>query len=284
MEKKSHNHEDILIPARDGYTLAATYYKADNGENRLVVISSATAVPRQFYREYAEHLAQEGFSVLTYDYRGINDSKPKKLRGFRARMRDWALQDMAGIIDWAKSEIKPDQLYLIGHSVGGQVAGMLDNVADIDGMVTFSAQSGHWRHQGGAQKLAVFFHSYVTLPLAAAVMGYMPWSWLGAEDLPGKVAKEWAGWCRDRNYLLGDDSLPLERYSKFSAPVLAYSFSDDNWGTAKAVDAMMRAYPNRERRHVQPKDAGLKKLGHFGYFKSSSLSLWGEAVDWLNAQ
>ncbi|MEL6548507.1 MAG: alpha/beta hydrolase, partial [Myxococcota bacterium] len=82
---------DLEVPARDGYPLSATWL---TGGRRVVVINSATAVPRRFYRHFAEHLRDAGYSVLTYDYRGIGGSRPKTLRGFPARMRDWALQDM----------------------------------------------------------------------------------------------------------------------------------------------------------------------------------------------
>ncbi len=285
MNKKEQQitQSDLTIPARDGYELAATLYEGAQPSKRFILINSATAVPRQFYKSFASYLVEQGFSVLTYDYRGINGSRPKKLRGFKAKMRDWALQDMAGVIDWMKNIYEPKQLFLIGHSVGGQVAGMLDNVSDVDGMVTLSAQSGNWRYQGGNQKLAVLLHSYISLPLLATLVGYMPWSWFGGEDLPKTVAVEWAGWCRNKDYILGDKSLPLERYDEFSAPVLAYSIADDNWGTAKSVDMMMRAYPNRTRRHVSPKEAGLKSLGHFGFFRPTAKPLWGDTVNWLNA-
>lgn len=122
-------------------------------------------------------------------------------------------------------------------------------------MVTMSSQSGHWRLQGGAQKAVVAIHTHLSLPLLARVFGYMPWSaFSNAEDLPRGVALAWSRWCRDRSYLLGDDTLPLDRFARFVAPVLVYSFADDDWGTARSVDAMMRAYPNLERRHRAPSD------------------------------
>ncbi|MEO0459385.1 MAG: alpha/beta fold hydrolase [Myxococcota bacterium] len=272
--------KDIQIKARDGFSLGATW--RDAGESRVVVINSATAVPRQFYRHIAEYLVSAGYSVVTYDYRGIGGSRPRSLRGFPAKMRDWALQDMAGIIDWVCQERRPDRVFMVSHSVGGQVAGLLDNSDAIDGMVTLSSQSGHWRLQGGDQKAAVAFHTHVTLPAMSRAFGYMPWSKLGsAEDLPKHVALEWARWCRCRNYLLDDRTLPLERYAKFRAPVLAYSFGDDKWGTSEAVDAMMGAYPVLERRHVEPKEVGMRRIGHFGYFRPDAASMWTELTDWL---
>lgn len=276
--------KNVTIPARDGYALTGTLYPCKAANSRFIVINSATAVPRQFYQHFALALVSAGYSVLTYDYRGINDSRPKKLRGFKAKMRDWALQDMEGVLNWVRAEHAPEKLLLIGHSVGGQVAGMVEAAHTVDGMITFSAQSGHWRYQGGTQKLAVLVHSYVTLPLLATLVGYMPWSWFGAIDMPKNVATEWSGWCRHKDYLLGDKTLPLERYQFFTAPVLAYSFEDDNWGSAKSVDRMMRAYPSVERRHVNAKERGLKPLGHFGFFRIGAAPLWQEAIDWFNAR
>ena len=37
--------------------------------------------------------------VVTYDYRGIGGSAPSRLRGFEARMRDWAFLDMTAVVD-----------------------------------------------------------------------------------------------------------------------------------------------------------------------------------------
>jgi predicted alpha/beta hydrolase len=251
----------------------------------MVVINPAIAVPGRFYRHFAAGLAEAGYAALTWDYRGIGASKHARLRGFSATARDWVLLDMAGVIDWAASELEPANVFLVGHSLGGQAAGLLDNASSIDGMVTMSAQSGHWRLQGGEQKLVVFLHTWVTLPLLCRIFGYMPWGLLGSgEDLPKAAALEWAGWCRNRRYLLGDTTLPLDRYRSFNAPVLAYSFGDDTWGTPRSVDAMMGAYPNLERRHVEASDFGLSCIGHVGFFKPGSEPLWRDTIAWLDGR
>ena len=277
--------QDITIKARDGYPLAATLFGDVKRCKRVVIICSATAVARQYYRHYASALAAAGYAAVTFDYRGIGGSRPASLRGMTARMRDWGLQDMQGVVDWAVDNGEQQQLLLVCHSVGGQVAGLLENSDAIKAMLTVSAQSGHWRLQGDSQVWSVAFHVHVTFPLMVAMIGYMPWSWFGsAEDLPGGVASEWARWCRNRNYLLDDESLPLHRYQEFTAPILAYSVDDDTWGTAKSVDAMMAAYPNVERRHLVPAEFGLDKLGHFGYFRRNATAAWQDGIRWLEAQ
>ena len=289
--------ETRSVPARDGYPLATTIYPAAGAGRPVVLISAATGVPRRFYRRFATYLAQAGFTTITYDYRGVGDSRPEDLRGFEAHMRDWALLDMAGMIDWIQREWfareplarEPSpplaggpRLFLVGHSFGGQAAGLLPNAGAVDGMVTASSQSGYWRLQGGAQKVAVAIHMAGILPLLARAVGYVPWKRLGGgEDLPRGVALEWARWCRDPRYLFGDESLPLERYAGFEAPILAYSIADDDWGTRRAVDTMMAAYPNVERRHVAPEEVGVEELGHFGFFRPRAKALWEEVVGWL---
>jgi predicted alpha/beta hydrolase len=267
------------IPARDGFPLAAT---VTGTGSRTVVINSATAVPRRYYATYAQALAAEGYTVVTYDYRGIGGSRPASLRGFAARARDWVLLDMAGVVDFAAG-LGGGEVFLVGHSIGGQLAGLLDNADRVSAMITVSAQSGHWRLQGRGQRLPVALHTHLVLPFLVATLGYVPWSrFSSAEDLPGGVAREWARWCRDPRYLLGDDTLPLQRYRDFTAPVLAYSVADDAWGTARSVDTMMAAYPDVQRRHLLPADHGLGHVGHFGFFRRTAQPLWQQTFAWLD--
>ena len=68
---------ETRIPARDGYALAATLYRPTGAARGAVIVSSATAVPRRFYRHFAAELAGAGYTVVTYDYRGIGDSAPE---------------------------------------------------------------------------------------------------------------------------------------------------------------------------------------------------------------
>lgn len=274
---------DTKVETRDGVDLAATIFPSSLSSQKVVIINAAMATPRGFYRHFAAALAASGYNTVTWDYRGIGDSAPANIRGFEAKMRDWGLIDMPSVIDWADSEFSPKKIFLIGHSAGGQLAGLIDNPERVNGMITLSAQSAYWRMQGGMQKTAVLFHTHLTLPLLSHLFGYLPWGRLfGGTDVPKKIALEWARWSRNPRYIRGDDTLPLDRYMQFTAPVLAYSIEDDDWGTARSVDSMMSAYPKLERRHLTPADYGLKKIGHLGYFRKGNTLLWNEAIEWLD--
>src|SRR5690349_15840372 len=73
--------DDITVPAADGYKLGATLFLPRAAKSHAVLINSATAVPRKIYRGFAGYLARRGCAVLTYDYRGIGDSRQKAVEG-----------------------------------------------------------------------------------------------------------------------------------------------------------------------------------------------------------
>ena len=273
---------DIRVDAQ-GHALAVSTFEGP-GADTVVLVNAATGVPRQFYKYFAAYVRDCGWTAVTYDYRGVGGSAPQNLRGFVARMRDWALIDMQTMIDWLSAQFRPRRLFVVGHSFGGQGIGMIETPRRITAMVGVSAQSGYWGVQGGAERYRARFAVTVLIPVLTRLFGYFPWSRFAAgEDLPAGVALEWARWCRNRDYLLGDETLPLERYDAFEAPILAYSIEDDDWGTARAVDDMMRAYSNVTRRHLVPAEHGLEAIGHMGFFRRGSERIWDDAITWLES-
>ena len=117
--------DTLRIRALDGFELAATLYRPDSGEGETaVLINSATAVKRGYYDRFARYLAGEGLTVLTYDYRGIGGSRPRRLSRFPARLRQWAEEDQGGALDWITSNLQPRKILVVGHSVGGQIVGL----------------------------------------------------------------------------------------------------------------------------------------------------------------
>src|ERR1700682_3969757 len=115
---------DFRFAAADGYSLGATLRRPATGPQKgFVLIASATATPRHYYGRFATYLAERGFGVMTFDYRGIGDSRPPSLRGFECRMRDWAALGITAVVDFAAREAGAPLLY-VGHSYGGQALGL----------------------------------------------------------------------------------------------------------------------------------------------------------------
>jgi predicted alpha/beta hydrolase len=277
--------EDVVVPARDGYPLAASVFRPARPAATWIVVNPATAVPRTYYARFARFLCEQGFAVVTYDYRGIGGSRPRRLRGFPARMRDWAQQDAAGVMDWIDAR-HGGPLVAVGHSFGGQALGLLPRPERLSGALIVGAQSGYWRHWPRWRGLVLGTLWRVVLPGLSAACGYYPASWLRmGEDMPAGVAQEWARWGLQPGYVTDADGGALRPgYARVAFPIRSYSFSDDTFAPPRAVEALLGFYTGAtvERRALTPRDLGVGSIGHWGFFRERFRdSLWTEAAAWI---
>lgn len=276
----------LRIPATDGFSLGATLFEPASQDAPIVLINSATGVKRGFYEKFAGFLAEAGFGVVTYDYRGIGDSRPSGLRGFRAQMREWGACDLRGVIDWIGERYPGRRIIAIGHSVGGQILGLTPNSDRISAVLAVGAQSGWWGHWPRPKRYVYAFLWHVAMPGAARILGYFPSKRFGfGEDLPEGVAREWARWCRNPSYMIDGDGNPLRPYfDRFDGPMLAISIADDGFAPQAAVVALASCYTRARKfeHHLLPGAVGLPSLGHFGLFRERArVALWPHVVEWL---
>lgn len=277
----------VEFAARDGYRLAGTLHRPRTPNRRAVLFQAAAGVKQDYYGKFAAYLATRGFAALTFDYRGIGRSCPPKLRGFEARMRDWAEKDIGGALDYLARATHGARLIGIGHSFGGQAFGLVPGNERYVAAMTVGAQSGYWKHWRGKGRAGMWFLTHVVLPGMSRFYGYVPARVFGqGEDLPAGVATEWASWCRHPGYIVGALGAQ-EAYAQFAAPIRAYSIADDGYAPLPAVEAFLEFYPNalRALEQVDPAQHGGEPIGHFGFFRERFKdTLWKEAADWMEGR
>jgi len=247
-------------------------------------------VPRKTYRGLAGYLAGRGCAVLTYDYRGIGDSRqkspvgynqPKSLVGFKATMSEWAALDVTAAVAWMRERYKKLPLNYIGHSFGGQALGLLPNNSEISRALLIAAQAGYWKLMASPERYRVYaMLNFVGTPLTR-LLGYAPgWTGLG-EDLPKGVFEEWVSWVMSKRYLFDDPGLKaLQNFPQFNGAMRALCFSDDPWATRPAVELLCSGFVSAkpEILTITPADVGASKIGHFGFFRPEHRdTLWRDA-------
>lgn len=270
--------------ATDGYELAVTRYPAEGEAWATALVAPAMAVRQDFYAPFARFLAQNGVHALTFDYRGIGDSRPEDLASLQATVSDWAGKDFEAMLGEAQRAAPGLPLVLFGHSLGGQILGLAPSNASVRAAVHVVAGSGYYGFNE-RMRLRVRFLWFVAIPLATALCGYFPGRRLRMiGDLPKGAALQWRRWCSDRRYVLSEGEDARAGFGRVAAPILSYSFEDDAMMPRRAVESLNGFYRNArvEHRHVAPVAAGVPRIGHFGFFSASlGVRLWRDSLEWL---
>ena len=267
------------ISLQGGAPLVLHTFEPADAPRAAVVVPSAMGVTQNFYARFAEWLAARGYLAVTFDYRGIGQSAPASLRGFEIDIRDWATQDCAAVIDFVKSRAPDVPLYWVGHSLGGQLVGLIPNRERIDRVITIATGNGYWRENSWQTRRFVWWLWFVVAPLALRTAGYFPGKRLRkVGDLPRGVMAQWRRWCLNPEYVVGVEGDSVRRsYAAVRTPMLSLSFTDDEMMSDAGIRSLHRLYANApiEYRRIAPREVGAARIGHFGFFRPQFAStLW----------
>jgi len=75
---------NLPITTRDGYQLAASEFTPADSNGIGIIVNGATGVRRAYYQAFARFLCEQGFTVLTYEFRGIGASRKQHVAYFDA--------------------------------------------------------------------------------------------------------------------------------------------------------------------------------------------------------
>lgn len=279
--------EAFELQTRDGHSLAARAYQPGGLVRRAVLLSPAMGVPQAFYRPFATWLAEQGVAVLTFDFRGMGESAPASLRGYRANITDWATQDQPAVLAELLRRWPGVPLTYLGHSLGGQIFGWLDGQGHFERVVTVASGNGYWRFNAPQLRFSVHLLWWVVAPVALLLFGHFPGERLGMlGNLPSGAMWQWRRWCLHPDYVGSEGAALRARYAQVRTPITAAVIEDDELIRPEGIRRLYRLYPNAPTRFesLQAQAHGLKRLGHFGLFKTQSASaLWPLALQWIDA-
>lgn len=280
----------LTIATDDGVALAARAYEPDGRDGpprRAVLISPAMGVGQRFYEAFATWLAGQGVAVLTFDFRGMGDSAPARLRGFKASITTWATQDQPAVVRELVRRWPGVPYSYLGHSLGGQIFGMLDGHTHFDRMLTVASGNGHVALNAPQVRRTAPLLWWVLAPVGIAVAGYFPGKRLGAVgDMPAGAMWQWRRWCLHPEYLGSEGAHMRERYAQVRTPIRAVILEDDELVSPEGIRRLYKLYSQApvQFESLTPKALGLKRIGHFGVFQSHAKTvLWPRVLHWLEA-
>jgi predicted alpha/beta hydrolase len=273
-------HQDILIEARDGFKLSATVRRPSGKIKGVIQLNSGAGIPQKVYANLASFLSNNGYVTVTYDYRGIGHSSPPTLKGFQSTIEDWGILDMTSIFDWVIREFPSEKKILIGHSMGGQLVGLMDNHQKIDKLILIASSTGYWRDMSSPYKWLMPPLWFLFIPITIQIYGYVNAKTLRqGENLPKDVAIQWRNWCINPTYF--DDHFQKSNtrlyFEDLRIPLKSIQISDDPIANEITANKLLTYYKNAyiEVEKISPQQLGVKKIGHAGFFsRQFSDTLW----------
>lgn len=280
-------HQDIRITCKDNTPLAATLFVPES-PRAAVMIGPATGIKRQFYFNFASYLCEQGFGVISFDNRGIGESLQGKINDSDASLVLWGSQDMPAVLSALQQRFPSVPHFLMGHSAGGQLAGLMHNVTELSGMFNFGSSSGSLRNMAVSYKFKAHFFMNVFIPLNNLLFGHTKSHLVGmGEPLPKQVARQWQQWCNGQGYVKTAFGREVTQHWYDAVDFTSHWLlaSDDDIACERNARDMLSVYPNMpaELEIIEPQHHGLTDIGHMKFFSRQCQSLWPKATSFFES-
>ena len=274
----------LAIRCADGYRLRALEFHPRQSRGVTVIVAAAMMVRRRFYTRFAAWMAEHGVHAVTFANRGSGESLALETGSWDHRLEHWGQLDLPAVIEHVRAERPRDRIFVVGHSMGGQIVGLTESLHDLDGVITVAATAAWWGNWPLPDRLWILAW-HTAIPLIGRALPIFPAGRLGlGPDTRSEVVRGWAKWGRHPAYLYGPFGLE-HHTATYEGRVLAYSFTDDeHFGCLHAVEALHERFTAAEvtMDHVDPRRFGVRSIGHFGYFQAGvGTPVWSHTLDWI---
>ncbi len=236
---------------------------------KIIIIMPALGVKADFYHPLSIALRNLGYIVVSVDLRGTgkSEAKPNKKRNFG--YREMLNYDWPVILDKVNRHFPDKDIYLMGHSLGGQLnvlyAAKHKNL--LKGLILAAACTVHYKAWKFPYNLGVLFGTQAGR-LLVKILGYFPGKKVGFAGTEAKnVIIDWAYTGRTGKYKpLGDDFDYENNFKNIELPVLALSFENDKLAPQKAVKELTGKMKNARKQFYHFTG---KNYNHFNWVKQN---------------
>lgn len=232
----------------DNTTLSITRFPTQNTTAPILIIYPAFGVKATYYKHFAQKLSEEGVAVVTTDLRGhgLSSVRPNAANnyGFLEMVKD-----VKAVSDFLKKEYPNNKIYILGHSIGGQVASLTVSKYpdDFDGLAMIGAPNVHYKGWSG-------FHYYRRkiglrlLPMIGKIVAWLPPFKIGGYYTTPKQMAEWGHTGKTGNYkVIGDDFDYEEGFAKVLIPIFAIDIEGDGMAPKSAITNLYQKFKNTKK-------------------------------------
>ncbi|WP_225726175.1 MULTISPECIES: alpha/beta fold hydrolase [unclassified Nocardia] len=266
-----------LIPAGGAHRHPVT----PDAPRPVVVIVPGLGVPGGYYEGFALGLSRRGFDVAIGELRGNGDSRPKPSAASAYGYHELVSVDFPAMFEVVRARFPDSTPYLLGHSMGGQLAVMYASRirGRLGGLVLVASGTPYYRGYRGISGPGMLFGT-AAVSLTANLAGFWPGDRLGQAGF-GRQSKvlisDWARLARTGRFVpVGADIDYEERIARLKLPVLAITMTGDDLTPQSSAEHLVEKLPQAEItwwRQPEP-------LGHNGWITESKTTI-DQIEKWL---
>jgi predicted alpha/beta hydrolase len=249
----------------------------------------AMGVAARFYTPFAEALAKAtaGVAVLA-DLRGQGGSPTLARRGARFSYNDIVAKDIPPLISAIAAQFPGRPVYLVGHSLGGQLGSLaaVHAAPDLAGLILVASGTAHYR----AWPKALRRRAGITVQAVRFVAALLPWypgRLLGfGGDQPRRFMADWSYNASTGRYRCTGSRIDYEEaLNDLTLPVLSVEIRADPVAPTGATSELLAKLASCaiERRQIQGVTSDAPWRRHFSWARSPG-EVVAEINVWVRAQ
>lgn len=277
-----------LLPVRigDGTSCNITFFGLlENKIQPLILCMPALGVAARSYRTLAESLARTGCAVVTADLRGAGESSVRASRETDFGYHETIAVDLPAIVTAVRSRHPDGPLFLLGHSLGGQLGALFTaiHLDKVSGLILIASCSVYYKGWGFPIGLGVLVGTQLAAVIAQ-LLGYFPGRKLGFGGTEARrLMRDWARNARTGRYDVENNAHDFEdMMARAELPVLSVSIKDDTFAPEDACRNLVKKLKSASvttKRVAVDGESG--KARHFNWLRSPT-AVVSEIDDWLS--
>ena len=262
----------ITITNPDGSKNGLTVFETENADTSIVIFP-AMGIKASYYAPFALELSKNGITAATVDLRGNGNSSLRPSKNVDFNYSDTLRNDYHTAIGEMKQRYPNNKLYLLGHSLGGQLACLYSakNKGIADGIILVASGNVFYKGWQGLARYKTLLGTQF-IGVIAKLLGYFPGKKIGFGGLEAKgIIADWSRHARNGKYVLSNDNFNYEQaMQEMKIPIFALTFEGDALASKTSASYLYNKFTNNDRithRHLLRKDALNEGFNHFSWVK-----------------
>ena len=161
-------------------------------KNTTFIFLNGMGVVRQKYSKFFQGLSAQGYTVISADYPCCGDNQPKLDRSVNYGYQELLQYFIPPLLKVAKAINEDNHIYIMGHSLGGQLASFYSALHGVP-MIGVASGNVHHKNWQGVEQLNIL-KTILAFKTLTSIYGYLPAHLLKIGDRESKQLIH--DWCQ----------------------------------------------------------------------------------------